>query len=857
MADGHLTFDTKVDAGGFGAGMDKIKSMADSALGVFTGNMMTRAVDGLKALGQAALDSVSSLEQNIGGVQTLFKDSADTVIKNADSAYKTAGMSANTYMETVTGFAASLLQSLGGNTQKAAAVSDMAITDMSDNANKMGTSMQAIQYAYQGFAKQNYTMLDNLKLGYGGTKEEMQRLLADAQKITGVKYDISNLNDVYTAIHVIQEQLGITGTTAKEAATTIEGSMNAAKAAWDNFMNGSGDAQQLADAFGTAADNIVNALAEIIPRLANTMPTLITTIATRIPELVSELVPAVISAAKSLFSQVEAAVTSFDYAGFAAKIADVISGFIKSDAVGQFLDAAGAIIMGLARGLISSLPELIPAVVNLIRYIVQTIIDHVPDILDAGQQLMLALADALADTSPLLKPVADGLQAIADHLDVIGPAVAGAVAAFAAFKTAMAISTLINGARQALAAFKAAQDASTLAQAALNAVMNMNPFVLLATVIAGVVVALITLWNTNEDFRKAVIGIWTAIKGFFTATIPDIVQGIISWFQQLPTRIGQIFTSVLNAIAAWGANVLSWIASNVPQMIENIGQFFAQLPNRIAYGLGYAIGTLISWGANVLSWIVSNVPTWIDQIQSFFAQLPEKIWTWLVNTLSRLAQWGAQMASSAGSAMSNFLGAVTLGMQQLPGRVWSFLAQAVSRVAQWDAQMAARGASAAASLVHAVVSGVQQLPGRMESIGRDVVSGIWNGISSGWRWLTDQVASLANSLVAGVKSALKIGSPSKVFRDEVGRWILPGIEVGVEKTVPATLRGMQASVGAIVSSLQASVGAMPGPVGLSGAVTFDYAAMGAAVGGAMSGAVGMMQFVFDGREVGRMVRKVT
>lgn len=210
-SDGTLKFDTSLDTGGLQSGMGKVASVAQQALGVFTGQMMTRAVDALANLGKSALDSVGQLEQNVGGVETLFGDAADAVIASADRAYQTAGMSANDYMSTVTSFSASLLQSLGGNTEEAAKVADMAIIDMADNANKMGTSMDMIQNAYQGFAKQNYTMLDNLKLGYGGTKTEMERLLADAEKLTGVKYDINNLNDVYQAIHAVQEEMGITG----------------------------------------------------------------------------------------------------------------------------------------------------------------------------------------------------------------------------------------------------------------------------------------------------------------------------------------------------------------------------------------------------------------------------------------------------------------------------------------------------------------------------------------------------------------------------------------------------------------------------------------------------------------------
>ncbi|HEN3144752.1 TPA: PblA, partial [Streptococcus agalactiae] len=193
------------------------------------GEMITKAIS-------SSISEGAALQQSLGGVETLFKDNANLVKKYADEAYKTTGLSANAYMESVTGFSASLLQSLGGDTAKAAKVANMAMIDMADNSNKMGTSMESIQYAYQGFAKQNYTMLDNLKLGYGGTQEEMKRLLADAQKLTGKKYDISNLSDVYEAIHAIQGKIGITGTTAKEAATTFTGSFEAMKAASKNLL---------------------------------------------------------------------------------------------------------------------------------------------------------------------------------------------------------------------------------------------------------------------------------------------------------------------------------------------------------------------------------------------------------------------------------------------------------------------------------------------------------------------------------------------------------------------------------------------------------------------------------------------
>lgn len=237
------------------------------------------ATTAVAALTKSAVDGYADFEQLTGGVETLFKSSADTVMGYAENAYKTAGLSANEYMETVTSFSASLLQSLGGDTQMAAEMADMAIIDMADNANKMGTDLSMIQNAYSGFAKQNFTMLDNLKLGYGGTQEEMKRLLADAQAISGIEYDISSYADVVEAIHVIQTEMGITGTTAKEASETIGGSVSAMKSAWQNLVVGFADENanidelmdNFLDSVGTVADNILPVVERILENVFDTL----------------------------------------------------------------------------------------------------------------------------------------------------------------------------------------------------------------------------------------------------------------------------------------------------------------------------------------------------------------------------------------------------------------------------------------------------------------------------------------------------------------------------------------------------------------------------------------------------------
>lgn len=415
--DGYLKFNTKIDSSGFSSGIHKIGSIAKSGLAVISG-LTAGIIASFAATSKASLDSVASLEQNLGGIETLFKDSADIVIENAKRAYKTAGMSANEYMQNVTSFSASLLQSLSGNTKAAAEVADMAMTDMSDNANKMGTSMELIQNAYQGFAKQNYTMLDNLKLGYGGTKTEMERLLADAQKLTGVKYDINNLSDVYNAIHAIQNSLGITGTTAKEAASTIEGSMNSAKAAWDNFLNGTISAEDFADTISIAAENITKNLGEIVPRLASTIPELGRNIYEMIVSSFDQNGTGIAQAGIGLINNLASGLSEAapKVTGSAGKIvSDLMTGI--QNAAPQMISSAADLIASFAQGIGEQLPTLVPQAMNMIVTLADAVIANIPKIAQAGVSILVGLVSGIINGLPTL--IEEGPRIINEFADAI------------------------------------------------------------------------------------------------------------------------------------------------------------------------------------------------------------------------------------------------------------------------------------------------------------------------------------------------------------------------------------------------------------------------------------------------------
>lgn len=423
-------------------------SFGGKLVGKLKGIIATAAIG--KALG-SEISEGANLEQSLGGIETLFKDSADKVKANAAEAYRTAGMSANDYMELTTSFSASLLSSLSNDTSKAADVADMAMTDMSDNANKMGTNMEDIKNAYQGFAKQNYTMLDNLKLGYGGTKTEMQRLLKDAQKISGVKYDIDNLSDVYSAIHVIQGELDITGTTAKEAATTISGSMNSMKAAAKNVMGQIALGMDIGPALSALGETTITFFAgNLLPAVANVLsglPDLISGVtsvivrsmnmaASNMDSIVSqggqivlnlassilENAPYLLEAVLKLAMSLGETLINTDWGAVGQSVMDALSGSIDS-AAGEILGIEGgeiltylanaleqklpvlmiegsSILMSIINGILQKIPSIITTAGTIITNFVNAIFPTLPNLLSLGGQILMNLANGVIKNLP-------------------------------------------------------------------------------------------------------------------------------------------------------------------------------------------------------------------------------------------------------------------------------------------------------------------------------------------------------------------------------------------------------------------------------------------------------------------------
>lgn len=514
------------NASGFSDGMKNAISTTAKLGAVAVGAASTATA----ALAKSALDSYASYEQLTGGVETLFKDSSSTVMQYADNAYKTAGLSANQYMEAVTGFSASLLQSLGGDTAKAADVADMALIDMSDNANKMGSSMESIQNAYQGFAKQNYTMLDNLKLGYGGTKEEMQRLLTDAERLSGVHYDLSSFSDIAQAIHVVQTEMGITGTTAKEASETIEGSVGSVKAAWENLVTGLGNED--ADLSGLM-DNLVSsleaALGNIMPRLEQVMvgigamvTGLAPVIGEKVPSLIAEVLPSLIDAGIKLLE------------GLVSGVKEALPQLL--DALMDIITTAGEAVVGLIPDVIASLPDIIAGIVDFLTQNLQQLID-------LGIDMLKAVADGLVQAIPdmverlpgiinsIVQFIADNIPKIAEGaLDIIQGLANGLIQAAPQLVTAIPsiIASLLHSLAEAYP--KLIQAGFDLLQKLLDGILSAVPEVIqkLPEVAVSVLGAFADMFGGAVDIGANVVrGLWEGIKSMLSWLV-DKVRGFVT-----------------------------------------------------------------------------------------------------------------------------------------------------------------------------------------------------------------------------------------------------------------------------------------------------------------------------------------
>lgn len=590
--DGSLKFDTEISEKGFSSGVKRLGSVAKTGLTV-VGGAVAGVATAFGVMTKKALDSYASLEQNIGGVETLFKDSSQSVVDNAKKAYKTAGLSANAYMETVTSFSASLLQSLGGDTKKAADYADRAIIDMSDNANKMGTSMELIQNAYQGFAKQNYTMLDNLKLGYGGTKEEMQRLVQDASKMTdvqkelGVTVDGSSLSfgNIVNAISVMQKHMGIAGTTSEEASETISGSISSMKGAFDNFLNGTGSPKELAETMVTAGKNVIRGLSEIVPRLLETLP--------EVKQLVQE---------------------------------NIVQAF-SEDNVKQMVESGKNIIMSLISGVTGSLPNILPVALNLIQFTADAIVSNVPILAQKGYELLDNVISGFVSAIPTALPkVLDFIQGIGDKIAETAPTLIK--------KGFDLLGKLVEGIVQATPILIA--KVPTIISTFANVINDNFPTILakgvglLWELIKGIISAIPDLIANAPKIVRAIVDVimafnWLSlgknIITFFKNGISSMIGAVKNAGKSVYDAVKNAITNLPSTLSNLGRSAIHSLSSTVSGLASNAKTAALKVASAIESAILKLPGKMLSIGKDIVSGLwngISNMTGWItDKVMGF------------------------------------------------------------------------------------------------------------------------------------------------------------------------------------------------------------------------------------------------
>ena len=592
---------------------------------------LTAAASGVAALTKSSIDQYAEYEQLVGGVDTLFKEASDTVQQYAANAFQTAGMSANEYMSTVTNFSASLIQSLGGDTAAAAELSNQAITDMADNANKMGTSFQSLQDAYRGFSRQNYTMLDNLALGYGGTQEEMQRLLDDAEKLSGVHYELGNFGDMIEAIHVVQTEMGITGTTAAEASETIQGSVSAASAAWKNLVTGIADENadldtlinQFVESVGTAAGNIIPRITQILSGIGTAIQQLAPILSSEIPGLISSMLPSLISAgAQLLVGLVTGLVGALPE--LAASIPEIVMTIYNSIvSAGPQLMTAGAELLGMiANGIMTGVPQLANTAVTMMSSLGQYIRNNLPTLIQTGLEAVSSFTSSLRENAGLVISGALGLaqslaQGLADSIPTIVQNVPTIVSN---------IANIINDNAPKLIA-AAANMIATLAKGLVDAIPTIIENI--PKIISAIVDTLMA-FNWLNLGKTVVTGLSNGLKGavsFVKESATSIVNTIKENISQLPAQMLTIGRNIVQGLINGITGMLSSLKDKALEIgssiVSTVTDFLGiNSPSKVFMSIGqYMMQGLAIGMENSAGEVMETVQDLIDEVTDRFNTL--------------------------------------------------------------------------------------------------------------------------------------------------------------------------------------------------------------------------------------------
>lgn len=896
LADGKLTFDTKLNTDGIKNGLSNVGSVASKALGL-TAKAVGSVSAGLSAGAIASVKFGSNFEAAMSGVAATM-GMTSTEINNGSADYErlkqaakdagaTTKFSASQAAEALNYMALAgydvdesiatlptVLNLAAAGGMDLATASDMVTDSMSALGDMAGTADSFVDKMAKTSQKSNTSVaqLGEAILTVGGTAKSMAGGVDEMNTVLGILADngikgaeggtalrnmILSLSAPTDTASAKMEELGLSVFDAEGKMRPMNDVFNDLNDILSTMTEGE-QTQVLNTIFNKVDLKSVNAL------LANS--------GERFDELsgyIADCDGAAANMADTMNNNLQGSVTILQSALEGLGIAvyeqmeeplkeavkvgngyiDELSAALKENGPDGLVSALGQILADIALRAAEFAPQLIELAVQLIKELAQGIIDNIPELMDAAGKIADAILDGIGDLCPALDPVIDAIKTLADNMDILTPIVISLTAAFVAWKIAISIVELINGVKAAMEGLTLAEKAAELAQKLLNATMLANPFVLIVTLIAGLVAAFIYFWNTSESFREFWIGLWENIKEaasnaldavvtFFTETIPNFIQSIVDWFNELPERLTE-----------WGENVYETVTTAVQNTIESAVQFFSELPNKIAYCLGFCIGKIIKFGIDIVNWAITELPKFVDSVIKFFAELPGKAWKWLANAISKVSEFGSNLIKKGKEAGLNFVKSLVDFIKTAPNRILMWLLKTIDNVMQFKEKMIRKAVEAGKGFVDKLIDGVKSLPDQMQTIGKNIVDGIWKGISGGWKWLGDKVNELANSLFEGAKAALDIHSPSKKFK-WIGEMCVAGIDEPLEDYNPYdTLnKSMKMNAGVMTINHRYSAG------GTNGVSRVDYKGMADAFAYAL-GKSGLTVKV-NNRDFGRVIREV-
>lgn len=891
MADGKLTFDTKLNTDGIKNGLSNVGSVASKALGL-TAKAVGSVSAGLSAGAIASVKFGSNFEAAMSGVAATM-GMTSTEINNGSADYErlkqaakdagaTTKFSASQAAEALNYMALAgydvdesiatlptVLNLAAAGGMDLATASDMVTDSMSALGDMAGTADSFVDKMAKTSQKSNTSVaqLGEAILTVGGTAKSMAGGVDEMNTVLGILADngikgaeggtalrnmILSLSAPTDTASAKMEELGLSVFDAEGKMRPMNDVFNDLNDILSTMTEGE-QTQVLNTIFNKVDLKSVNAL------LANS--------GERFDELsgyIADCDGAAANMADTMNNNLQGSVTILQSALEGLGIAvyeqmeeplkeavkvgngyiDELSAALKENGPDGLVSALGQILADIALRAAEFAPQLIELAVQLIKELAQGIIDNLPELMDAAGKIADAILDGIGDLCPALEPVTDAIQVLLDNMDKVLPVVVALTAAFVAWKATMTISTLISSVTAAVTKLTAG---TTLLKGVIAALGG--PVTLAIAIIAGLVAAFIYFWNTSESFREFWIGLWENIKEaasnaldavvtFFTETIPNFIQSIVDWFNELPERLTE-----------WGENVYETVTTAVQNTIESAVQFFSELPNKIAYCLGFCIGKIIKFGIDIVNWAITELPKFVDSVIKFFAELPGKAWKWLANAISKVSEFGSNLIKKGKEAGLNFVKSLVDFIKTAPNRILMWLLKTIDNVMQFKEKMVRKAVEAGKGFVDKLIDGVKSLPDQMQTIGKNIVDGIWKGISGGWKWLGDKVNELANSLFEGAKAALDIHSPSKKFK-WIGEMCVAGIDEPLEDYNPYdTLnKSMKMNAGVMTINHRYSAG------GTNGVSRVDYKGMADAFAYAL-GKSGLTVKV-NNRDFGRVIREV-